>query len=477
MLFTTFEYCVFLAVCILIYYPLSVRGRLVFLLCASYSFYAVWSLKYSLLMASISIWDNLIARLIQSSSTLRRKRISLALGVVGSVSVLIYFKYTNFFLDSITWTGGLFGFPLKFYHLDLILPLGISFHTFQGMSYFIDVYRGQIKASPDLLPYFVYNSFFPQLVAGPIERASEMLPQLNRTTRFHWVNLYRGLNLILWGLVKKVVLADNLAHYADTVFKTSGSRSSAELLLGLYIFAFQIYFDFSGYSDIAIGSGRCFGIRLMRNFNLPYFSVDMVEFWKRWHISLSRWLHDYLYLPLALGFARRGRRLAPWRVYGSLFASMVVGGLWHGANVTFIAWGAYHGFILCANHWLDQNLKIFRKIKGFPLGRLCLTIATFHLVCLSYIFFRSPDWKSTVTYLTGLFSVSALSVQADLTGSYRWLAIIVPAQIIYYGYQREIAALAARPGPIAYAIYLTLCIVAMIAFHNTGGGKFIYFEF
>ncbi len=470
MLFHTFEYALFLAVVVYLWYHLSARHRLMMVVAASYIFYGVWSVKYSLLMVFSTVLDYYAAKMIAASDDPRRRRLFLLASIAGNLGVLAYFKYTVFALTSaqaaLTWLG----FHVPAIELKILLPLGISFYTFDEISYTVDVYRGKVKPVPDLLTMASFVSFFPQLVAGPLQRSWHLVPQLVKTPEFDWLDIRIGVNLILWGLVKKVVLADTIGAYADAVFAAPGSYSSVGLLLGVYAFAFQIYFDFSAYSHIAMGSARMLGVHFTKNFDLPYLATDISDFWRRWHITLSTWLRDYLYIPLG------GSRKGELRTYGNLLVTMIIGGIWHGANWTFVIWGAYHGSLLA----ITRMAK--RAFSGGParsLGaawRPLSVILTFNLVCAGWVFFRAPNLSIAIDIFRRLVGHGWF---VDAAGV--WVALLVAAAFaghvavdslrVNWG---RIIAHANRRWDVAYASIMVACLI-LAGF--SGVTKFIYFEF
>jgi D-alanyl-lipoteichoic acid acyltransferase DltB (MBOAT superfamily) len=352
--------------------------------------------------------------------------------------------------------------------LHVILPLGISFYTFQEMSYTIDVYRGQTSVCRDPITMAAFVSFFPHLVAGPIMRSSSLIPQIEKEPEYDWVNVRDGVNLILWGLFKKVVLADPIGAYADTIFAAPQQYSGAGMLLGVYAFAFQIYFDFSAYSQIAMGAARLMGIHLIKNFDLPYMATDISNFWRRWHISLSNWLRDYLYIPL--GGSKRGAG----RTYINLLVTMILGGLWHGANWTFVLWGAYHGALLAITRVAKERAPGFFAARRLePL----LVFINFHLVCIGWIFFRCASLAHVRTVFTRFTAWRPAAFDGDLT----WLAILIAiamaGQIVDRIAHQRLRRLYETPSRSLEVAYICLILVLLAAGGAAGLAKFIYFEF
>lgn len=381
LLFNSTAFLIFLVVVIVLYYTLPIRMRRYFLLLVSYVFYWFWDVPLSLLLL-LSTGINYLAALVidsappDSSGRLRR-RLALWISLVLSFGILGVYKYADFFSVSIAELTGVQPWPI----LDLVLPLGISFYTFQTVSYTIDVFRGKVRAYRDPVDVALYVAFFPQLVAGPIIRADVLLPQIHTAHRLDPALLRAGIALVVWGLVKKVFFADSLSPIVNEAYGSADLMSGMALLTATYAFAAQIYFDFSGYTDIAIGSALMLGVKLPKNFDSPYLSLSLRDFWRRWHISLSTWLRDYLYI--SLGGSRHGKI----RTYLNLFITMVLGGLWHGAGMNWVAWGAFHGLILSA----ERVLGISETPQGPLPARLVRWVITFHLVCFSWILFRAAD--------------------------------------------------------------------------------------
>ncbi|HMQ21080.1 MAG TPA: MBOAT family protein [Planctomycetota bacterium] len=413
MSFLSTDYGVFLLVVFVLFWSLArLRpARMVVLMLASWFFYAVWThdgvlvgWKYlGLILAStlLDYWiGGLIGRLDAGDQVQQRRRKRLLLlSLVGNLGVLGLFKYYNFFRSEVE---ALVGTELPVF--DLLLPVGISFYTFQTLSYTIDIYRGHLKPARNLYEFGLFVAFFPQLVAGPIVRAADFLPQLERAPSLSSEDLKRGIYRILEGLFKKVVIADVLAAgIADSVFADGSTRHGFATLLGIYAYALQIYGDFAGYSDIAIGSARLLGFEINENFEAPYKARSIQDFWRRWHISLSTWLRDYLYVPLG------GNRKGPVRTYINLALVMLLGGLWHGASWNFVIWGALHGLWLGVNRWWDRR-GLGRM--GGRVGHVLSIVLTFHMVCLAWVFFRSKTFDGAVQVLARLFSASA-SAGAD----------------------------------------------------------------
>ena len=414
MLFNSIEFALFLPVVFLLYwfvfdyalkrsrYQLTLQNAFVVL--ASYVFYGWWDWRFLLLIALTSFCSWGSGLLIGKADIKKKAKTWMWLNIVLNIGILAMFKYYDFF---VTEFAQLFNISTDGLLLKVILPVGISFYTFQALSYSIDVYRGKMEPTKDIVAFFAFISFFPQLVAGPIERATNLLPQFQKKREFDYDTAVDGMRQILWGLFKKIVVADNCAVYVDQVFSTYGSHSGSTLLLAAIFFTFQIYGDFSGYSDIAIGTAKLFGIKLMRNFNVPYFSRDIAEFWRRWHISLTTWFRDYLYIPLG------GSRVSKAKVVRNTFVIFLVSGFWHGANWTFIAWGAYHALLFLPLILLGKNRKYTNTVAE---GRILPTlkeagqmILTFFLAVFGWIIFRADSIGQAREYVCGMANKSLIT--------------------------------------------------------------------
>jgi len=399
MLFNSPAFALFLPLMLAVYWSLRGTPRRWSLLIGSYFFYGWWDWRFLSLLILSTCVDYFVSQRIEAQSDVRRRRGLLLISVVTNLGLLATFKYFNFFADSARAALAVFGVDSPLPALDVLLPMGISFYTFQTLSYTIDVYRGG-KAERSLLNFAIFVACFPQLVAGPIMRASELLPQIGQRKTFAGVDWSTGVFRIFRGLFKKMVIADALAVYVDTAFAAPGEFTGISAWIALYAYAFQIYMDFSGYTDVAIGVGHLLGLRLTENFDRPYVAASPSEFWRRWHITLSTWLRDYLYIPL--GGSRRGS----WITKRNLFITMALGGLWHGAAWTFVAWGIYHGVLLAGERMLGMRK---RATDGQPRQwgtRLLSIVVMFHLTCLGWLLFRAPDWSTVMAFLESLFDFS-----------------------------------------------------------------------
>lgn len=503
MLFNSIEFAYFLPIVFLIYWAigyahikdtLKLRLQNAFVVIASYVFYGWWDWRFLLLIAFTSFCSWGSGLLIAKSSTPKAAKAWTAANIVLNLSILAVFKYYDFFVREF---GQLFGVSTNSLLLKIILPVGISFYTFQALSYSIDVYRKKIEPTRDIVAFFAYVAFFPQLVAGPIERATNLLPQFQTNRKFSYDQAVDGMRQILWGLFKKIVVADNCATYVDQVWATYDTQTGSTLLLAAILFTFQIYGDFSGYSDIAIGTAKLFGIKLMRNFNNPYFSRDIAEFWRRWHISLTTWFRDYVYIPLGgsrpevPASIKNPDRYKKWLIVRNTFVIFLLSGFWHGANWTFIAWGAYHAILFLPLILLGMNRKYTNQVAE---GRLLPTwkealqiLVTFGLAVLGWIIFRAPDMPSLFHYFEGMLQWETLRA------SYRFfltnenliypinLYIIIMLVVEWLGRTKEYALQnienisILRNRYVRYIAYATAFVLILI--YRGGYTQFIYFQF
>jgi D-alanyl-lipoteichoic acid acyltransferase DltB (MBOAT superfamily) len=471
MVFNSLEFAVFLPIVLLIYWRLGHKSQNRMLLAASYLFYGWWDYRFlSLLLVSTSI-DYFVGLRLERMEDEKRRRFLLLISVAANLGILGFFKYFNFFVDSAAEVMRTLGLSPDTPTLRIILPVGISFYTFQSMSYGFDVYRRRIPATRNWFDFALYVAYFPQLVAGPIERAQNLMPQIVRPrVRPDGKQVASGLVLILLGLFKKVAIADVMAPIADAAFNAPSGSSSVTLLVGLYAFALQIYGDFSGYTDIGRGASRLMGIELMENFNQPYLSRNITSFWRTWHISLSNWLHDYLYIPL--GGNRNGR----FNTYRNLMIVMLLGGLWHGAAWTFVIWGGLHGIYLSVHRAFGKDAP--RGYQGrFNLRRDLLPVfITFHLVAFAWVFFRAESVTGAVGYLDGLFSLQPGFTNRDHLVLFGGAALcVVFLDIAQRNAAQHEVTLQWRPvwQGIAYGSLL----LALIVFSGGALTPFIYFQF
>lgn len=410
MLFNSLDFAFFLPIVFALYWlaKRNIKLQNTILLISSYYFYACWDWRFLSLILISSLVDFLVGIALSNQEHVVKRKVLLWTSISVNIGFLAFFKYYNFFVEEFVAVFSMFGREIQANSLNIILPIGISFYTFQTLSYSIDIYKRKLEPSRDFIAFSAFVSFFPQLVAGPIERASNLLPQFLRQRTFDYSNAVMGMQQILWGLFKKMVIADNCAELANMIFNNSADYSGSTLLLGAIFFSFQIYGDFSGYSDIAIGTARLFGIKLMKNFDFPYFSRDIAEFWRRWHISLSSWFRDYVYIPLG------GSRVKKAKNIRNVFIVFAVSGLWHGANWTFLIWGILNAIFFLPLLLLDTNrnhLDIVAKGKLFPsFKELIAILSTFGITVLAWVFFRAESLTHAISYLDSMFNLDLFSI-------------------------------------------------------------------
>ncbi len=477
MLFNSLEYFFFLPFVFLIYWGLKkVSYQNVFILLASYFFYGLWDYRFLSLIFISSLADYLIGISLEKSSLPKQRKILLTVSVLVNLGILGVFKYYGFFASSLADLFGAMGLDVSFTTLKIVLPVGISFYTFQTMSYTIDIYRGKMQPTRSALNFFTYVAFFPQLVAGPIERAVRLLPQIENKRIFTFEKGRDGLKQILWGLFLKVVVADSCGEFVDQIFGRADGMNAPLLLLGAVLFSFQIYGDFAGYSEIAIGSAKLLGIDLMKNFRTPYFSRDIAEFWRRWHISLSTWFRDYLYIPLG------GSRVSKFLNIRNVFLVFVISGFWHGANWTFIIWGFLHALFYLPLLIGGSNRN---SLDNIAQGRLfprftdsVRVLGTFLLVSLAWIFFRAENLTMAFDYISGLSNWSSVKLQwIDYRALVLTAIYILLMVVIEWINRNEEFTLQRLPKNmfLRYPIYLFLSLLVVQYFSR--GGEFIYFQF
>lgn len=490
MLFPTVDFTLFFLVVFAVAWIFGSAngGRKLFLLGASYFFYGYWDWRFLLLLGGSSLLNYWAGRALYSADTVRQKKTIAAIAVALNLIVLGFFKYYGFFLDSLDDLLRAVNLERDLPLMEIILPVGISFFTFQGISYVVDVYRGEIRPVRRVTDLLLYISFFPQLVAGPIVRAAQFLPQLERTPVLTRPVAGFGIALIVFGLVKKMIIAQYLATgIVDPVFTAPSTYGSTDLLVGVYAYAVQIYCDFSGYSDIAIGVAALLGYRFSRNFAQPYRASSMQDFWRRWHISLSSWLRDYLYKPLG---GSRGSAALTTR---NLVLTMLLGGIWHGAAWTFVLWGLFHGVVLAIERSLAAvtGLAAHPRVVARPVGamavnvrhpgsplaiRLMGIVITFHIVCLGWILFRASDLDIALNYFAGLWAREGAAVLA--TPFVAGLVVLgLAAHFLPPDLPERFGALLARMNAIALGLFLGLILVIIKAVAPEGVVPFIYFQF
>ncbi len=471
MLFNTLVFWAFFSLVYLLYllFRKHLRAQNILLLIASYIFYGYWDWRFLALLLTSTVLDYFCGLKIYHSPTQPAGKKFLILSVAGNLTILGFFKYFNFFVESTTWLLQRIGLPAPDYFLRIALPIGISFYTFQTMSYTIDIYRGKMRPTRDFLNFALFVSFFPQLVAGPIERARHLLPQILNPRQITPRFLREGIYLIIWGLYKKVVVADNLSRIVDKVFAGHATFYGSEILISLYAFSLQIYGDFSGYSDIARGLGRLMGFDIMLNFNLPYFARNLREFWRRWHISLSTWLKDYLYI--SLGGNRKGKIIT----YRNIMITMLLGGLWHGAGWNFVLWGFYWGILLVIYRLIFKPNGIKDRTNRFT-GFLSMVV-TFHLVTFGYLLFRSTSLNQIISLsssLFGNFQITPLSIYwLGQLFFFSWFLIVIEVM----QFKKGDLDLILHISPCWRGIFYLILAFMIISFGITGGKEFVYFQF
>jgi len=478
MLFNSLEFFLFLPLVFAFYWGLGPGRRQaqnVLIWAASYAFYAWWDWRFLGLIVLTSFLDFTLGRLMADTPVAQRlrRRLMLGLSLTVNLGILVFFKYYNFFVENLVAAFAAVGIGLEPATLHVILPVGISFYTFQSMTYTIEVYRGQLTPTRNLAEFCAFHSFFPQMMAGPIERATHLLPQFQRPRRFDAALAADGLRQMLWGLAKKVIVADTLAQEVNRIYSNLDAQPASVLAVGAVLFAFQIYGDFSGYSDIAVGSARLFGFELMRNFAYPYFSQNIGEFWRRWHISLSTWFRDYVYIPLG------GNRGGRWGRFRNLMITFTVSGLWHGANWTFVVWGALNGLFHLPQLLRGKAKEEFRLESGARpgLGVVAGMVWTFALTCLAWVFFRAESITQAFDYLRSMADASLFTLPSNL----RYVAAIVPLVVVEWLQRRHAHGLvfpARWPRVARWAVYLLLAVLVVVFFgRNSAGQSFIYFQF
>ena len=486
MVFNSFDFLIFYPIVLLLYFALPKKLSWIMLLAASYYFYISWNVDLIYLIVGTTLISWVSAMLIERTQKKTVKKLFLVLTLVTSLGVLFFYKYFNFLSDSVTDTLKLFGVGADPFHLDLILPVGISFYTFQTLSYVIDVYRGEVKTERNFFFYALYVSFFPQLVAGPIERPNNLIPQLHERHRPTWDNTREGLRMMLIGFFKKVVVADLLAAYVNAVYNDAANATGLGVLVATVLFAVQIYCDFAGYTDIAIGCARIMGIRLMQNFDRPYISQSIQEFWRRWHISLSTWFKDYIYFPLG------GSRCARWKNLRNIMIVFTVSGLWHGAAWTFVIWGALHGLYQVIGKllkpWREKALEAMGIDSQTKIMQFVRRAGTFTLVCFAWIFFRAnsmadamvligklfTDWGLTESYWRATFDHMGLTLTtAGISALSVYVMNRMDATQLRLSREGDGAVPVFRYAYVVWAVALAWLLLLA----GDGASAFIYFQF
>lgn len=477
MLFNSFDFAIFLPIVFLLYWY-GTKGRVsyqnVLIVVASYVFYGWWDWRFLSLMFISTCVDYFIALAIVKQESLKSKKSLLLLSIAVNIGILGFFKYFNFFTENFIEAFSFFGFQFEPLSLSIVLPVGISFYTFQTLSYTIDVYRGKLLPSKNFIAFAAYVSFFPQLVAGPIERATNLLPQFLAKRKMNPEEVALGLRQIFWGLFKKIVVADNCARYANEIFNNYENYNSLTLSLGAIAFAFQIYGDFSGYSDIAIGTSRLFNFQLMRNFNYPYFSRDIAEFWRRWHISLTTWFRDYVYIPLG------GSKVSEAKVIRNIIVIFLVSGFWHGANWTFIFWGLLNALFflpLIISKRNRKHLDIIADNGFFPrIKHLVGMILTFSLTTFAWIFFRANSISDAIYYIKKIFQFD-LSIERININRFPFEFIPITLLLIvleWYARKEEFPLFKKTKYHVKT---FTICVLILLLGSFSNIEDFIYFQF
>ena len=489
MLFNSLDFAIFLPIVFLLYWFVSqknLRLQNALIVLASYVFYGWWDWRFLSLIIFSTVVDYLIGQRLRTEDKQSKRKVLLWTSIIVNLGFLGFFKYYNFFLENFVDAFSLFGMQINANSLNIILPVGISFYTFQTLSYTIDVYRKKLEPTKDFIAFSAFVCFFPQLVAGPIERATNLLPQFYKKRTFEYHKAVDGMRQILWGLFKKVVIADNCAEFANQIFNNSADMNGSTLVLGAIFFTFQIYGDFSGYSDIAIGTSRLFGFDLKQNFATPYFSRDIAEFWRRWHISLSTWFRDYLYIPLG------GSRGGTWMKVRNTFAIFLVSGFWHGANWTFIIWGAlnviYFLPLLLTNN-NRKNLGVVAEGKLLPSFReLFAMLTTFTLTVFAWIFFRAENLSHAFNYVKFIFiprrdvfeSYTFTSLEYfNITTTLLLIGLLIFIEWLTRDYKHPLSFLSNYKVNylFKYFVYLTLIFLIFLFGNFIDNKQFIYFQF
>ncbi len=480
MLFNSIDFALFLPIVFLIYWGMvhtSIKAQNVFIILASYLFYGWWDWRFLLLIVTSTLVDYFVGLGLERYEAKKKRKALLCLSIITNIGILVFFKYVNFFVDTFVDAYALFGKEISVTSLHIILPVGISFYTFQTLSYSIDVYNKKIAPTKDFFAFTAFVCFFPQLVAGPIERAKHLLPQFQKKRHFEFSNGVDGLKQILWGLFKKMVIADTCGRYVDLLYANPSDFTSSSLVIGAILFSFQIYADFSGYSDIAIGVARLFGFHLKQNFATPYFSTSITEFWRRWHISLSTWFRDYVYIPLG------GNKTSTRRFVCTILIVFCVSGLWHGASWTFIIWGLLHAFLYLATFFITgNNKKTIRNPYLHHLSHVIQMFFTFFLVSFAWIFFRAESVGSAFRYIGRLFSTSIVSFPNFTSkGNVLTLVFFIVFLVVIEWKGREesyaIKQLLQKRARIIRWSFYSLLILFLGLFANMDEVPFIYFQF
>lgn len=474
MLFNSFIFFIFLGIVLPIFYILpSKKSKNIFLVLASYFFYGYWDWRFCSLLAISTIIDFIIGQKLFNTSNDKKRKLFLIISLISNLGILGFFKYFNFFVDSFQSMSENFGWNLDYLHLNILLPVGISFYTFQTLSYTIDIYRKKLEPTNNFIDFALFVSFFPQLVAGPIERAKSLLPQLSRKLKPNKEQIKQGVTLIIIGLFRKVMIGDTAGRFVDHIFGNIEQYKSIEIIAALILFSIQIYADFSGYSHIARGTAKLLGVELMKNFEQPYLSRNITEFWRRWHISLSSWLKDYLYISLG------GNRNGKFKTYINLMITMLLGGLWHGASWNFVIWGGLHGLYLSIHKLSIGNNKIETdKISQFNAKNIFNVLITFMLVLFTWLFFRSTSWDTTQLIFHKMFfweSSEYAFLFVSIVLSY--IVITILFDLFEYKTGSHTYILKIKSKGVKIGILAALLLVTFIYMFQADPLPFIYFQF
>lgn len=474
MLFNSFIFLLFLASILPVFYLIkSKKGKNLFLLIISYLFYGYWDWRFCLLLAFSTCVDYYIGNKLHLAQNPKNRKKLLYLSLISNLGILGFFKYFNFFTESFQSLLAQFNVSLDYLHLNIILPVGISFYTFQTLSYTIDIYRKKLTPTNNFIDFSLFVAFFPQLVAGPIERAKHILPQLSKKLHPSKIQIEKGVILIVTGLFRKVIIGDTAGKYVDHIFGNLEFYKSSEIVCALILFSIQIYADFSGYSHIARGTAKLLGIELMKNFEQPYLSRNITEFWRRWHISLSAWLRDYIYIPL--GGNRKGKN----RAYMNIMITMLIGGLWHGASWNFVIWGGLHGLYLIIHKIITKNKKInTNKIESLNVKTLIKIISSNALVLFTWIFFRSNSWETTKLFFIKIiyweeseFTLKFISI----TIAYISLTLLLDSFEYITEHHAYLSGI--KKKEISIGILSALFLVTLIYMAQSNPSPFVYFQF
>ena len=475
MLFNSMLYAVFLPVVFILYWlsPSKIRVMLLFL--ASYYFYMSWNYKYIALIFATTVISYSTGLFLQHFENIRIKKAIVFAAILFCLGILFVFKYFNFVSDTIAFVCARLSLPVHPATLNLVLPVGISFYTFQTIGYIIDIYRGDMKAERNFIAYATFISFFPQLVAGPIEKAENLLPQIKAVKSFDYEKATYGLKLMAWGYFKKLAIADIVSVYVDSAYTSLSNRTSLDSLIAIFFFSFQIYCDFSGYSDIAIGTAKLFNIDLIQNFDCPYLAVNIKDFWHRWHISLSSWFRDYLYIPLG------GNRCSKFRKHLNLLITFLVSGLWHGADWKYVIWGGIHGILQVISDCFSQYSR-----KLYSCTVIAQRVLTFVMVSFVWVFFRAGNLEEAWYQIANVFRAfrdpSSLTYQTlGLTGVNAMRIAIALLILILYDLASlktdVIQQITAKRTIVRWSVYLILIWLILMLMPNVGHSEFVYFQF